>query len=79
MMTIAEMEELLDKNKHIKQVPKGINIVSITCILHIITDIVCYDTLSQIFESHPDSPLSQHTPYCSLLLLRTSQSLHNIN
>ena len=28
MMTIAEMEELLEKKKHIKQVPKGINIVA---------------------------------------------------
>ena len=35
MMTIAEMEELLKKKKHIKQVPKGINIVASLSLIHI--------------------------------------------
>ena len=48
MMTIAEMEKLLDKNKHIKQVPTGINIVASTGSRHMKTDSGWKDTLAKI-------------------------------
>ena len=61
MMTIAEMEELLKKKKHIKQVPKGINIVASTGDRHMKSDGGWKDTLSKIGEAHPGSPLAQQT------------------
>ena len=57
MMTIAEMEELLDKNKHIKQVPKGINIVASTGSRPYEEDGGWKDNLSKIGEAHPQSAL----------------------
>ena len=51
MMSIAEMEEYLDKNKHITQVLKGLNIVS--GVGSIKQDGGWKDNLSRIAETKP--------------------------
>ena len=75
MMTIAEMEELLKKKKHIKQVPKGINIVSSTGNRHMKNDSGWNETLSKIGEAHPGSPLAQQTQKKSIKEIRTEQAI----
>ena len=75
MMTIAEMEELLKKKKHIKQVPKGINIVASTGDRHMKSDGGWKDTLSKIGEAHPGSPLAQQTQKKSIKEIRTEQAI----
>ena len=57
MMMIAEMEEYLDKNKHITQVIKGLNIVS--GVGSIKQDSGWKDNLSRIAEAHPQSALAE--------------------
>ena len=52
MMTISEMESYLNKNKHINQVIKGLNIVSGTGVK---TDSGWKDMLSRIGAAHPGS------------------------
>jgi len=74
MMTIAEMEELL-KKKHIKQVPKGINIVASTGDRHMKSDGGWKDTLSKIGEAHPGSALAQQTQKRSIKEIRTEQAI----
>ena len=62
MMTISEMEKYIKKNKHIKQVIKGINIVASVGSRTMKTDSGWKDTLSKIAEAHPQSDLAkQHT------------------
>jgi len=74
MMTIAEMEKLL-KKKHIKQVPKGINIVASTGDRHMKSDGGWKDTLSKIGEAHPGSALAQQTQKRSIKEIRTEQAI----
>ena len=57
MMSIAEMEEYLNKNKHITQVLKGLNIVS--GVGSIKQDGGWKDNLSRIAEAHPKSELAK--------------------
>ena len=52
MMSIAEMENYLSKNKHIKQVLKGLNIVASVGNRTMKTDSGWNDTLSKIAEAH---------------------------
>ena len=75
MITIAEMEEYLKKNKHIKQVPKGINIVASTGSRHMKTDSGWKDTLAKIGEAHPGSPLAQQTQKKTIKQIRTEQAV----
>ena len=75
MMTIAEMEELLDKNKHIKQVPKGINIVASVGNRTMKTDNGWKDTLSKIGEAHPQSALARQTTKRSIKQIKTEQAI----
>ena len=75
MMTIAEMEELLKKKKHIKQVPKGINIISGTGSRHMKNDGGWKETLSKIGEAHPGSPLAQQTQKRSIKQIKTEQAI----
>ena len=75
MMTIAEMEELLDKNKHIKQVPKGINIVASVGNRTMKTDSGWKDTLSKIGEAHPQSALAKQTTKRSIKQIKTEQAI----
>tara|TARA_Y100001960_G_C14120410_1_gene561904 strand:+ start:164 stop:469 length:306 start_codon:yes stop_codon:yes gene_type:complete len=56
MMSISEMEEFLQKNKHITQVPQPIYIVGGVGSMK--TDGGWKDNLSRIAEAHPTSPLA---------------------
>ena len=58
MMSIAEMEEYLSKNKHIKQAIKGLNIVGGFSGLSYKQDGGWKDNLSRIAEAHPKSALA---------------------
>jgi len=58
-MSISEMEEFLEKNKHITQVIKSINIVSGVQGVSYKSDQGWKDNLSRIAEAHPKSPLAQ--------------------
>ena len=73
MMSIAEMEEYLDKNKHITQVLKGLNIVS--GVGSIKQDGGWKDNLSRIAEAHPNSPLAQKYGKKSTKAIKTQQAL----
>ena len=59
MMTISEMESYIKKNKHIRQVIKGINIVASVGNSTMKTDSGWNDTLSKIAEAHPQSNLAK--------------------
>ena len=59
MMSIAEMEDYLKKNKHITQIIKGINIVSSTGERTGKTDSGWKENLSRIAEAHPQSNLAK--------------------
>ena len=59
MMTIAEMEKYVKKNKHIKQVIKGINIVASVGSRTGRTDSGFKEVLSKAAEAHPNSPLAE--------------------
>ena len=59
MMSIAEMEEYLSKNKHIKQAIKGLNIIGGVSGLSYRQDGGWKDNLSRIAEAHPKSALAQ--------------------
>jgi len=58
-MSISEMEEFLEKNKHITKVIKSINIVSGVQGVSYKSDQGWKDNLSRIAEAHPKSPLAQ--------------------
>jgi|TARA_B110000467_G_C18019477_1_gene314858 hypothetical protein len=73
MMTIAEMEELLKKKKHIKQVPKGINIVASTGNRHMKNDSGWNETLSKIGEAHPQSELANQVTKKTIKQIKTEQ------
>ena len=73
MMTIAEMESYLDKNKHITQVPKGLNIVSgVGGIKH---DSGWKENLSRIAEAHPQSTLADTYGKKGVKQIKTQQAL----
>lgn len=59
MMTIAEMESYLEKNKHITQVLKGLNIVSGVSGSSFRNDSGWKENMQRIAEAHPTSPLAQ--------------------
>ena len=73
MMTIAEMEEYLDNNKHITQVLKGLNIVS--GVGSIKQDGGWKDNLSRIAEAHPQSALADRYGKKSTKPIKTQQAL----
>ena len=58
MMSISEMEEYLQKNPHITQVIKGLNIVRGVSGLTQKTDSGWKENLSRIAEAHPQSALA---------------------
>ena len=59
MMTISEMEEYLNKNPHITQVIKGLNIISGASGITMKTDGGWKENLSRIAEAHPQSNLAK--------------------
>jgi len=73
MMTIAEMEEYVIKNKHITQVIKGINIVS--GVGSIKQDGGWKDNLSRIAEAHPNSALAERYGKKSIKTIKTEQAV----
>jgi len=75
MMSIAEMEEYLAKNKNIKQVITSINIVGgIQGITHK-TDSGWKENMSRIAEAHPTSPLARQYGKKSIKQVKTEQVL----
>ena len=73
MMSIAEKEEFLEKNKHIKQKLTTINIVGgVQGITHK-TDGGWKDNLSRIADAHPTSPLAQQHKKRSIKEVKTQQ------
>ena len=67
------MEEYLDKNKHITQVLKGLNIVS--GVGSIKQDGGWKDNLSRIAEAHPNSPLADRYGKKDIKKIKTQQAL----
>ena len=75
MMTISEMEEYLQKNKHIKQVIKGINIIASVGNRTTKTDSGFKEVLSKIGEAHPQSELARQTTKKSIKQIKTEQAV----
>ncbi len=75
MMSIADMEEYLQKNKHIKQVIKGINIIASVGNRTTKTDSGFKEVLSKIGEAHPQSELAKQTTKKSIKQIKTEQAV----
>ena len=75
MMTISEMESYVKKNKHIKQVIKGINIVASVGSRTGKTDSGWKDTLSKIAEAHPQSDLAKPHTKKTIKQIKTEQAV----
>jgi len=75
MMSIAEMEEYLDKNPHITQVIKGLNIVRGVSGTSYKTDSGWKENLSRIAEAHPKSALADRYGKKSIKQSKTEQVL----
>ena len=75
MMSISEMEEYVKKNKHIKQVLKGINIVASVGSRTGKTDSGWKDTLSKIAEPHPQTPLAKQHTKKTIKQIKTEQAI----
>jgi hypothetical protein len=75
MMTIAEMEEYLQKNKHISQVLTGLNIVASVGNRAMKTDGGFKEVLSKIGEAHPQSELAKQTTKKSIKQIKTEQAV----
>ena len=73
MMTIAEMEKYLKKNKHISQVISGINIVASTGDRTNKTDSGWKENLSRIAEAHPRSNLAKRYGKKTIKQVKTEQ------
>ena len=75
MMSIAEMEDYLKKNKHITQIPRGLNIVrGVSGLTHKV-DSGWKDNLSRIAEAHPQSALAQRYGKKTIKQSKTEQVL----
>ena len=75
MMSIAEMEDYLKKNKHITQVPRGLNIVRGVSGLTYKVDSGWKDNLSRLAEAHPKSALAQRYGKKTIKQSKTEQVL----
>ena len=74
MMTIAEKESYLKKNKHIKQMLSKINISSgVVGMGAMKNDGGWKDNLSRIADAHPTSPLAQQHRKRSVKEVQTAQ------
>ena len=77
-MSIAEMEEYLLKNKHIRQVIMPINIVSgISGITHK-NDQGWKETISKIAEANPHTPLGQEHGRKDVKTIKTKQAVQKM-
>ena len=75
MMSISEMEEYLEKNKHITQVIKGLNIISGASGITNKTDGGWKENLSRIAEAHPKNALADRYGKKSIKQSKTDQVL----
>jgi len=75
MMTIAEMESYLKKNKHIRQNITSVNIVGGVSGMSYRTDGGWKDNLSRIAEAHPNSALAQQHGKRSIKQVKTEQAI----
>ena len=75
MMSIAEMEEYLKKNPHIKQQITQMNIVGGVSGLSYRSDGGWKDNLSRIAEAHPNSPLAQQHGKRTIKQVKTEQAI----
>ena len=75
MMSIAEMEEYLKKNPHIKQQITQINIVGGVSGVSYRSDGGWKDNLSRIAEAHPNSPLAQQHGKRTIKQVKTEQAI----
>ena len=74
MMSIAEKEEFLEKNKHIKQLLTTINISSgVVGMGNMKNDGGWKDNLSRIAEAHPTSELANQHKKRSIKEVKTQQ------
>ena len=73
MMSIAEKEEFLKKNKHIKQKLTTINISSGVMGVNMKNDGGWKDNLSRIAEAHPNSELAKQHKRRSTKEVKTQQ------
>ena len=73
MMSIAEKEEFLEKNKHIKQKLTTINISSGVMGINMKNDGGWKDNLSRIAEAHPNSELAKQHKRRSAKEVKTQQ------
>ena len=73
MMSIAEKEEFLEKNKHIKQKLTTINISSGVIGINMKNDGGWKDNLSRIAEAHPNSELAKQHRRRSTKEVKTQQ------
>ena len=74
MMSIAEKETFLKKNKHIKQRLTSLNISSgVRGMGGMKKDGGCKDNLSRIADAHPNSPLAQQHKKRSIKEVKTQQ------
>ena len=73
MMSIAEKEEFLEKNKHIKQKLTTINISSGVVGVNMKNDGGWKDNLSRIAEAHPNSELAKQHKRRSTKEVKTQQ------
>ena len=75
MMTIAEMETYLKKNKHIKQEIVRVNIVGGVSGITYKNDQGFKEVLSKISEAHPQSALAQQYGKKSIKQVKTEQAI----
>ena len=73
MMSIADKESYLKKNKHIKQMLTTINISSGVMGVNMKNDGGWKDNLSRIAEAHPTSPLADQHRKRSIKEVKTAQ------
>ena len=73
MMSIADKESFLKKNKHIKQLLTTINISSGVVGVNMKNDGGWKDNLSRIAEAHPTSELAQQHRKRSIKEVKTQQ------
>ena len=73
MMSIAEMEEYLSKNKHIQQQVSSINIVAGVSGQSYRSDSGWKETLSKVAEAHPMSALANEMGTKSTKQIKTEQ------
>ncbi len=73
MMTIAEMESYLKKNKHIKQNITSVNIVAGVSGMSYKSDQGWKETLSKVAEAHPQSALASEVGKKSIKQIKTEQ------